>query len=150
MDKINEVSKYLSARDWHLKKHEYNSDKTSTLVFKYTSITNFSITSIKTFSIRVSFLNKTKEIVKVWVDIDLNYNELYLIQRRKDLEYFIECFDVVKKALDKLENELVKPMCEKFNLPLIDWAIYEDKYSYVDVQDLEEWLNNETKDVLNK
>ena len=148
MGKINEVSNYLSARGWYLKKHEYNHDKTSTYVFKYTNIKTFN--SLKTFSIRVNFLNKTKEIVKVWVDIDLNYNELYFIQRRKDLEYFIECLDVVKKALDKLENELVKPMCEKFNLPLIDGAIYEDKYSYVDVQDLEEWLNNDTKDVSNK
>lgn len=142
MGKINEVSNYLSARDWYLKKHEYHRDKTSTLVFKHTSI--------KTFSIRVHFVNKTKEIDNVWVDIDLNYNELDFIRMRKDLEYFIECFDVVKKALDKLENELVKPMCEKFNLPLVDWAFYEDKYSYVDVQDLEEWLNNETKDISNK
>lgn len=132
MGKVNEVSNYLSERGWYRKDFEYNNDKTETLVFKNTSI--------KTFRIFVKHVIKTREIVKVWVDIDLNYNELYLIQRRKDLEYFIECFDVVKKALDKLENELVKPMCEKFNLPLIDWAIYEDKYDYVDVRDLEEWL----------
>ena len=142
MGKIKEVSNYLSAREWFLKKHEYNHDKTSTYVFKYTNI--------KTFSIRVNFLNKTKEIINVWVDIDLNYNELYLIQTRKELEYFIECFDIVKRALDKLENELVKPMCEKFNLPLIEWANGEDKYFYVDVQDLEDWLNNETQDISNK
>lgn len=142
MGKRNEVSNYLSERGWYLKDFEYNKDKTETLLFKNTNL--------KTFGICVKHVIKTREVVKVWVDIDLNYNELYLIQRRKDLEYFIEAFNVVKNALDKLENGLVKPMCEKFNLPLIDWAILEDKNDYVDVRDLEEWLKSETKDISNK
>lgn len=137
MSKINEVSTYLSEHGWYLKDFKYNKDKTETLLFKNTNL--------KTLRICVKHMIKTREVVKVWIDIDLNYNELYLIQRRKDLEYFIEAFNVVKNALDKLENELVKPMCEKFNLPLIDWAIYEDKYGYVDIRDLEEWLENEKR-----
>ena len=143
MDKIKEVSIYLLERGWYGKIDRQWSDETDLI--------NFGNLDIRTFKIEMEVVKKTKEIVKVSIGIyGFDRNRLDEVYNRAELEDLIENLNIVKKALDKLENELVKPMCEKFNLPLIDGAIFEDKYSYVDVQDLEEWLNNETKDISNK
>lgn len=142
MVKRNEVSNYLSEHGWYKRWVEYNKDETVTHVFKNSNI--------EAFGILVKSVIKTGEIVKVWVDIDLKYDDFYLIRGRKDLENFIESLNVVREALAKIENELVKPMCKKFNLPFVNKEIREEKFGYIDVRDIKEWLKNEIKDISNK
>ncbi len=133
MDKINEVSIYLLERGWYGQIDRQRSDETDLI--------SFGNLDIKTFKIEMEVVKKTKGITKVSIGIyGFDRNRLEEVYNRVELEDFIESLNVVKKALDKLENELVKPMCEKFNLPFVNEESFYDKYGYLDVRELEEWL----------
>ena len=133
MDKINEVSIYLLERGWYGQIDTQRSDETALI--------NFGNLDIRTFKIEMEVVKKTKEIIKVSIGIyGFDRNRLNDVYNRVELEDFIENLNIVKKALDKLENELVKPMCEKFNLPFVNEENFRGKYSYLDVRELEEWL----------
>lgn len=133
MDKINEVSIYLLERGWYGQIDRQRSDETDLI--------NFENLDIRTFEIEMEVVKKTKEIVKVSIGIyGFARNRLDDVYNRVELEDFIENLNIVKKALDKLENELVKPMCEKFNLPFVNEESLHVKYDYLDVRELEERL----------
>ena len=133
MDKINEVSIYLLERGWYGQIYRQRSDETDLI--------KFGNLDISTFKIEMEVAKKTKEMTKVSIGIyGFDRNRLDDVYNRVELEGFIENLNVVKKALDKLENELVKPMCEKFNLPFVNEESFRGKYDYLDVRDLEEWL----------
>ena len=132
MGKINEVSVYLLERGWY--------GRLSKKWDKETNLITFENTDFDQLEIWTEFNKKTKEVVKVSIDINLEYNHCSDVYSRKDLEKFIDCLNIVKKALDKLENELINPMCEKFNLPFVDEENFKDKYDYLDVRGLEEYL----------
>lgn len=133
MDKIKEVSIYLLERGWYGKIDRQWSDETDLIEFENEDIS--------TFKIEMEVVKKTKEIIKVSVGIyGFDRNRLDDVYNRAELEGFIENLNIVKKALDKLENELVKPMCEKFNLPFVNEESFGGKYGYLDVRELEEWL----------
>lgn len=132
MGKINEVSVYLLERGWY--------GRLSKKWDKETELITFENTDFDQLEIWAEFNKKTKEVVKVSIDINLEYNRCSEVYRRKDLEKFIDCLNVVKQALDKLENELINPMCEKFNLPFVNEESFKDKYDYLDVKGLEEYL----------
>lgn len=133
MDKIKEVVIYLLERGWYGQIYRQWSDETDLI--------KFGNLDISTFKIEMEVVKKTKEIVKVSIGIyGFDRNRLDGVYNRAELEDFIENLNVVKKALDKLENELVKPMCEKFDLPFVNEESVDGKYGYLDVQDLEEWL----------
>ena len=133
MDKINEVSIYLLERGWYGQIDRQRSDETDLI--------NFGNLDIRTFKIEMEFVKKTKEITKVSIGIyGFDRNHLNDVYNRAELEDFIENLNIVKKALDKLENELVKPMCEKFDLPFANEESFRGKYGYLDVRELEEWL----------
>ena len=133
MDKIKEVLMYLIERGWYGQIDTQRSDETALI--------NFGNLDIRTFKIEMEVVKKTKEIIKVSIGIyGFDRNRLNDVYNRVELEDFIENLNIVKKALDKLENELVKPMCEKFNLPFVNEENFRGKYSYLDVRELEEWL----------
>ena len=133
MDKINEVSIYLLERGWYGQIDRQRSNETDLI--------NFGNLDISTFKIEMEVVKKTKEIIKVSIGIyGFDRNRLDDVYNRVELEDFIENLNVVKKALDKLENELVKPMCEKFDLPFVNEESFRGKYDYLDVRELEEWL----------
>ena len=133
MDKINEVSIYLLERGWYGQIYRQRSDETDLI--------KFGNLDVSTFKIEMEVVKKTKEIVKVSIGIyGFDRNRLNDVYNRAELEDFIENLNVVKKALDKLENHLVKPMCEKFNLPFVNEESFRGKYGYLDVRELEEWL----------
>lgn len=133
MGKINEVSIYLLERGWYGQIDGQWSDETDLI--------KFGNLDISTFKIEMEAVKKTKEIIKASIVIDgFDRNRLNDVYNRVELEDFIENLNIVKKALDKLENELVKPMCEKFNLPFVNEESFRGKYGYLDVRDLEEWL----------
>ena len=133
MDKIKEVLMYLIERGWYGQIDTQRSDETALI--------NFGNLDIRTFKIEMEVVKKTKEIIKVSIGIyGFDRNRLADVYNRVELENFIENLNIVKKALDKLENELVKPMCEKFNLPFVNEENFRGKYSYLDVRELEEWL----------
>ena len=133
MDKINEVSIYLLERGWYGKIDRHRSDETELI--------NFVNLEFRTLKVEMEVVKKTKEIIKVSIGIyGFDRNRLDEVYNRVELEDFIENLNIVKKALDKLENELVKPMCEKFDLPFVNEESFHGKYYYLDVRELEEWL----------
>ena len=133
MEKINEVSIYLLERGWYGQIYRQRSDETDLI--------KFGNEDISTFKIEMEVVKKTKEIIKVSIGIyGFDRNRLDDVYNRAELEDLIENLNIVKKALDKLENHLVKPMCEKFNLPFANEESFRGKYGYLDVRELEEWL----------
>lgn len=131
--KAEEVAIYLLERGWYGQIYRQWSDETD--LIKFGSL------DISTFKIEMEVVKKTKEITKVSIGIyGFDRNRLDGVYNRVELEDFIENLNIVKKALDKLENELVKPMCEKFDLPFVNEESFRGKYGYLDVRDLEEWL----------
>ena len=133
MNKIKEVPIYLLERGWYGQIYRQWSDETDLI--------KFGNEDISTFKIEMEVVKKTKEIVKVSIGINgFDRNRLDDVYNRAELEDFIENLNIVKKALDKLENELVKPMCEKFDLPFVNEESFGGKYGYLDVRELEEWL----------
>ena len=136
MDKIKEVTIYLLERGWYGQIDRQRSDETDLI--------KFGNLDISTFIIEMEVAKKTKEITKVSIAIyGFDRNRLDDVYNRVELEDFIENLNIVKKALDKLENELVKPMCEKFNLPFVNEESFRGRYGYLDVRELEGWLENE-------
>lgn len=133
MNKIKEVPIYLLKRGWYGQIDRHRSGETDLISFENLDI--------KTFKVEMEVVKKTKEIVKVSIGIyGFDRNRLDEVYNRAELEDFIENLNIVKKALDKLENELVKPMCEKFDLPFVNEESFHGKYDYLDVRELEEWL----------
>ena len=131
--KAKEVAIYLLERGWYGQIYRQWSDETDLI--------NFENLDIRTFKIEMEVVKKTKEIIKVSIGIyGFDRNHLDDVYNRAELEDFIENLNIVKKALDKLENELVKPMCEKFDLPFVNEENFRGKYGYLDVRELEEWL----------
>ena len=131
--KAKEVAIYLLERGWYGQIDRQRSDETDLI--------KFGNEDISTFKIEMEVVKKTKEIVKVSIGINgFDRNRLDDVYNRAELEDFIENLNIVKKALDKLENELVKPMCEKFDLPFANEESVGGKYGYLDVRELEERL----------
>ena len=52
----------------------------------------------------------------------------------------LEDVKLVQKALDKLEFEIVRPMCEKFDIPFVNEESYGGERYYLDVEGIEERL----------
>lgn len=135
MNKVNEVLIYLLEHNWYGKIDRNWSDETDQIIFE--NLDN------DWFEIWIEFEKESKKIVKVSIVLNLEENDLKSVYNRVELEDFIKNLNVVKKALDKLENELVKPMCENFDLPFVNEKSFHGKYGYLDVRDLEAWLENE-------
>lgn len=136
MNKLNEFVYYLYNHGWYAKRLDPRYSDSEDLI-------TFENINLRKFEIDVLVDRKTRKINQVSITMSLNYNKLDDVYRRSDLENFLEDIKVLQKALDKIEFEIVRPMCEKFNLPFVNEDSYGGRNYYLDVKDIEEWLDND-------
>lgn len=139
MTKLNEVSKYLLDYGWYAKVDKTRWSDNEDYI-RYINLDQ------KAFEIEIYYKIKTKEITKVNSTIYVFSNgrtHLDEVYNRAELLEVEEAIKIIKKGLDKIDNELLKPMCKKFNLPFVDEESFGGRDWYLDVKDIEEWLKNE-------
>lgn len=135
MNKLNEVAYYLYNLGWFMRRGDTRySDSEDEITFE-----NY---KLEQFEINILIDKKSRKINQVSILICLD-NKLSDVYRRSDLECFLEDIKLVQKALDKLEFEIVRPMCEKFNLRFVNEDSYGGERYYLNVDGIEEWLKND-------
>ena len=132
MNKLNEVAYCLYNLGWFMERSDTRySDNEDEIIF-----TNY---KLEQFEIDILVDKKTQEVKQVGITMLLD-NKLSEVYRRSDLECFLEDVKLVQKALDKLEFEIVRPMCEKFDIPFVNEESYGGERYYLDVEGIEERL----------
>lgn len=137
---INEVAYYLYQRGFYLIKNNipYSNDAE-----EY----RFNNNEIPFFEICIYEDKKTKEVINVTLDLNFDFNHLDELYYKQSFDCLIEIFNTIKKAINKFENDVIIPMCEKFNLIYDgDYFMYDKEYYFSEINKLKEYVEeNEEK-----
>lgn len=129
---INEVAYYLYQRGFYLNHYSDFYDEVNDLY-------EFKNCNMSFFDVEIYVNKDTKEVNEVRLSLDLDLNHMDEIYYKSSVEMIIKLFNTIKEAINKFENDVIIPMCEKFNLIYDgDYFMYDKEYYFSEINKLKE------------